>query len=131
MSALEYNKKRHEHSATELRAALKRLKDGKPTHPELQNDATISILSVAKEAGLTPQAVHRRHKDIITEINLARKLQPRRKNTLGEERIRKVMLEDVMLRDALQKLTSENATLLHRAVEAERALIKLKSARRT
>lgn len=37
-------------------------------HPDLQTPNRISIVSVAKEAGLTAQAVHKNHKDIAAQI---------------------------------------------------------------
>jgi hypothetical protein len=118
----ESNAKRHERSAAELRAALERLLAGAPTHPDLKESCRISIVCVAKEAGLTPQAVHRRHKGIVAEIANAKAGHKPAKLSKTAELLHISRREQAELRDKLANVISQNATMLVRATEAENAL---------
>lgn len=110
------------------RAALQRLIDKRPTHPDhAGKEIYISAASVAKEARRSRNPLYAMHRDILDEIELAKN-----KPALSEaskigrqtqlEKLAEMRRRIHQLESDKVKLSSENLLLLHRALVAEERL---------
>jgi hypothetical protein len=118
------------HAATEqaLRQAWERLRAGAPTHPKLVDcDGQLSISAVCLEAGRSRNALYSGHPDLLDQIRAAIK-RARRTEAQGKRNQQRSRMEADLAgcRADRQRLVSENAALLLRAVTAEEALARLK-----
>jgi hypothetical protein len=118
------------HAATEqaLRQAWERLRTGAPTHPDLVGgDWQLSVSVGCLEAGCSRNALYAGHTELLTEIRShVRRL--RRTEAQTEQNQKRSRLETYLAacRADRQRLISENAALLLRALTAEDALARLK-----
>ena len=113
-------------AATEraFREAWQRLEAGTPTHPDLRDhEWQLSISAVCLEARHSRNALYQGHPDLVHEIRaaIARKVQVTAETRHATKRN---SLETALAacRAERQRLISENATLLLRAMTAEEAL---------
>lgn len=103
-----------------LRDALARVLAGTATNVKPRH--RISVSAVASEAGLSRTAVYKLYPGIVKEIEAAARQNGARSVPRARRRELEVRTENSELRDRVALLLSQNATLLHRAVEAERRL---------
>jgi AcrR family transcriptional regulator len=101
-----------------LREALGRVLAG--TAHRVAPGHRISVSSVAKEAGLSRTALYKLYPDIVAEIELAAQQNAAPKVSRARRRELEVRRENDELHARVASLLSQNATLLHRATEAER-----------
>ncbi len=101
-----------------LRDALGRVLAG--TAHRVAPGHRISVSSVAKEAGLSRTALYKLYPDVVAEIELAAQLNAAPKVSRPRRRELEVRRENDELHAKVASLLSQNATLLHRATEAER-----------
>jgi hypothetical protein len=117
------------HAATEeaFREAWRRLKAGTPTHPELMGrDWQVTISTICLEAGHTRNALYDGHPGLLQEIRDAISGQQHATvRTRTEAKRGKLQAELAACRADMQRLISENAALLLRAVTAEETLARL------
>ena len=120
--------KRYAETERAPRQAWERLRTGTPTHPLLAGgDWQISISAVCLEAGCSRNALYDGHPELLQEIRTtigrqrqaAAKGHPKRGTSRLEEDL-------ATCRADRQRLISENAALLLRALTAEDALARLK-----
>src|ERR1700730_11473963 len=118
------------HAATEqdLRQAWERLRVGAPTHTDLvDSDWQISITAVCLEAGCSRNALYDGHPELLDEIRTTIARQRQMTVHRDPERTTSRLEEDLATcRVDRQRLISENAALLLRALTAEEALARLK-----
>jgi hypothetical protein len=117
-------------AATEqaLREAWERLRTGAPMHPKLvDRNVELSIAAVCLEAGCSRNALYDGHPELLDEIRAAieRARRAPAQRLLNQRRSR-METELAECRKDRQRLISENAALLLRAVTAEDALARLK-----
>jgi hypothetical protein len=120
-------------AATEqgFREAWQRLDAGTPTHPELRNhEWQLSVSAICIEAGHSRNALYDGHPDLLREMrtSIARKRQvdDQTRRTKQRNSLEAALAE---CRADRQRLISENAALLLRAVTAEEALARIKRGR--
>jgi hypothetical protein len=118
------------HAATEkaLREAWERLQLGAPRHPDLAGaDWQLSITTVCLEAGCSGNALYDGHPELLQEIKTA--IARNRSAAAQSGRCTKrygIEADLAACRADRQRLISENAALLLRAVTAEEALARMK-----
>jgi hypothetical protein len=126
-ASVERGKKRHAATAHALHQAWERLRAGAPTHPDqLGGDWRLSISAVCIEAGCSRNALYDGHPALLAEIRSAiAKHSPF--PLQGQQNTRRSRLEADLAacRADRQRLISENAALLLRAVTVEEALARL------
>ncbi len=118
------------HAATEkaLREAWERLRIGAPMHPDLVGaDWQLSITTICLEAGCSRNALYDGHPDLLRELKTAIAKQ----RHVGSQTVRDAKRYGIeadlsACRTERQRLISENAALLLRAVTAEEALARIK-----
>lgn len=113
----------------EFLAALNRLRDAKPTHPALiGRRIRISVRSVALEAGHSRSHLYREgYEEILDEIRLARPGSvTKSKHRSRDETVARLRDELQQVKAAMSALATENLTLFHRAIQAERRVLRLK-----
>lgn len=106
-----------------LEAALERLIAGRPTHMSLQRRRFhISVATVSREAAISRTTIYKKHRDLIEQIVKAAEVSPHysKRRSHHEQQVAKLLERVRELEGAQTKLVSENATLLHRVVEAEK-----------
>jgi hypothetical protein len=118
------------HAATEqaLRQAWERLRSGTATHPKLvDGNSELSISAVCLEARCSRNALYDGHPELLEEIRttIERARRTAAQGTRNQRRSR-IEAELAGCRDDRQRLISENAALLLRALTAEEALARLK-----
>ena len=124
-------KGRHEATERAFREAWQRLQAGTPTRPELsRRDWQLSISTICLEAGHSRNALYAGHPDLLREIRTA----IARNNRVRDDArpaTKRTNLETALAecRADRQRLISENAALLLRAIRAEEALARLKRSR--
>jgi hypothetical protein len=101
-----------------LRDALGRVLAG--TARRVAPGHRISVSSVAKEAGLSRTALYKIYPEIVSEIEVALQKNSSPKVSRARRRELEVRRENDELHARIASLLSQNATLLHRATEAER-----------
>jgi hypothetical protein len=118
------------HAATEkaLRQAWERLRLGVPTHPDLAGaDRQLSITTVCLEARCSRNALYDGHPELLHEIQTAIAKQRQAAGQTGRDAKRHGIEADLAAcRAERQRLISENAALLLRAITAEEALARMK-----
>ena len=126
--AIERGQKRHAATEKALREAWERLRIGAPTHPDLvATDWQLSISTVCLEARCSRNALYDGHPDLLRELKTAIAKQ-RHVSTQTERNAKRYGIEADLAacREDRQRLISENAALLLRAVTAEEALARTK-----
>jgi len=118
------------HAATDLafREAWQRLRARTPTHPRLVGrDWQFSISTICLEAGHSRNALYAGHPELLREIRetIAKHRQIEAQSA-RETRRDRLEAELAACRADRQRLISENASLLLRAVTAEEALARLR-----
>jgi hypothetical protein len=120
-------------TATEqgFREAWQRLEAGTPTRPELRDhEWQLSVSAICIEAGLSRNALYDGHPDLLREIRAAiarkRQVDDQTRRTKRRNSLEAALAE---CRADRQRLISENAALLLRAVTAEEALARIKRGR--
>jgi hypothetical protein len=118
------------HAATEeaLRQAWERLRVGVPTHPDLvAGDWQLSVSVVCLEAGCSRNALYAGHTELLDEIrsHIRRSRRTEAKTERNHKRSR-LETDFAACRAERQRLISENAALLLRAMTAEDALARPK-----
>jgi hypothetical protein len=109
-------------TAGKLRAALDRLVRGTPERPVSQHSADrLTVAALAREAGVARNAIYTNHRGILDELAQARSHEtvPDHLNST-KQRIAKHRAAVHDMQVQIRQLATENAGLLHRAVEAER-----------
>ena len=127
-ASLERGKKRHATTEHALRQAWERLRAGAPTHPGLLGgDWRLSISAVCIEAGCSRNALYDGHPELLAEIRSAIAKQSPFPHE-GQHNTRRSRLEADLAacRADRQRLISENAALLLRALTAEETLAQLR-----
>ena len=118
------------HAATEqaLRQAWERLRAGVPTHPDLVGGGwQLSVSVVCLEAGCSRNAVYARHIELLDEIrSYIGRARPTEVQAKGNRKRSRLEADLAACRADRQRLISENAALLLRALAAEDALARLK-----
>jgi AcrR family transcriptional regulator len=111
------NMSRADATRHELRLALLRLQHGRPQR--IKPGRKLSIAAVAEEAGITPAAIHNHYPDMAEEIRTLtrRGLRQQRDAKRAElqvarQRIRELDAEIAQLMREVEKLASENLSLL-------------------
>ena len=112
--------RRMQATAEKLRAALDRLTRGarEPSDAGIQR---LTVAALAREAGVSRNAIYANHRDILNELIRARQRQrvPDRivtiKDKITEQRS---VIED--MQHQIRQLATENAGLMRRTIEAER-----------
>jgi hypothetical protein len=120
--------KRHAATAQALRQAWERLRAGMPTHPDLVGGGwQLSVSVVCLEAGCSRNALYTGHTELLDEIR-SHVARLRRTNGQTERSQKRSRLETDLAacRADRQRLITENAALLLRALSAEDALARLK-----
>jgi hypothetical protein len=106
--------------AERYRDALKRLVTGRSgTKTRNGSEIRISPASVAAEAGLSRNPLYTTHRDILLEI---KQYSPQRSKHRPPRSVDQLRAEIEALRTQLRQQVSENATLLYRALQAEKQL---------
>src|SRR5262249_49923928 len=108
--------------------AWEHLRTGAPTHPKLlEGNCELSIAAVCLEAGCSRNALYDGHPELREEIRTAID-RARRTAAQGTRNQRRSRIETELAgcRGDRQRLISENAALLLRALTAEEALARLK-----
>jgi len=124
----ERGKKRHAATERALRQAWERLRIGAPTHPDLVGKRwQLSISALCLEAGRSRNALYDGHPELLAEIRSAIAKQqlatPQAENHAHRSRVEELL---AACRADRQRLISQNAALLLRALTAEDVLAKLK-----
>ncbi len=118
------------HAATEqaLRQAWERLRAGMPTHPDLVGgDWQLSVSVVCLEAGRSRNALYAGHTELLNEIRShVRRVRRTEAQTERNQKRSRLEADLAACRVNRQRLISENAALLLRALTAEDALARLK-----
>jgi len=127
-SAADRGAKRYAETERALRQAWERLKTGTPTHPLLLGDDwQFSISAVCLEAGCSRNALYDGHPELLQEIRTTIG-RPQQAAAQGAPKRGASRLEQDLAtcRADRQRLISENAALLLRALTAENALARFK-----
>ena len=103
-----------------LEAALARLVNGNPNN--VRPGYRISVNAVCREAGVSRQALYSRYRSFQDVIVAAAAKIGRPTVSRSRRREMDVRTENDALKARITALLSENATLLHRAVTAEKML---------
>jgi hypothetical protein len=118
------------HAATEraFREAWQRLQAGMPIHPELRDhEWQLSVSAICVEARRSRNALYKGHPALLREIRAAIAGKPhvedRDRHAMRRDSIEATLAER---RADRQRLISENAALLLRALKAEEALARIK-----
>jgi hypothetical protein len=109
-----------------LQAALERLVSGTPKHPSLRGRAyRPSVSALAREAGVSRNTIYANHRSIIKELNSSHPVKTRIRPT-PKQKITELgaMIEQLQLQK--RQLTTENAAILKRAMDAEKMLDQLR-----
>ena len=127
-SAADRGAERYAETERALRQAWERLRTGTPTHPLLiGGDWQISISAVCLEAGCSRNALYDGHAELLQEIRTTIGKQRQATTQRDPKRGTSRLEEDLATcRADRQRLISENAALLLRALTAEDALARLK-----
>ncbi|MCJ2877512.1 hypothetical protein JUM41_25035 [Rhizobium pusense] len=112
--------KRMEATAGKLRAALDRLlQEG--GQRSIVPTSRLTVAALAREAGVARNAIYSNHRDILDDLNQARR---RHTHTDQGRRVEDKISEQRSMMDEMQakirQLVTENAGLMRRAIEAER-----------
>lgn len=112
--------RRMEATAEKLRLALGRLVGGAGQRSNI-SIARLTVAALAREAGLSRNAIYANHRDILDDLTRARQRQrvPDRIATM-EDKIteQRGVIDD--MQQQIRQLATENAGLMRRAIEAER-----------
>ncbi len=110
-----------------LRTALERLVGDKPSHPSLRGRTyRLTVAVLAREARVSRNTIYANHRAILDELNpgdrqTVTSKQPARVQKMAELG---ALIEE--LRQRNRQLATENASLLKRAIDAEKAADRLK-----
>jgi isochorismate synthase EntC len=109
-----------------LQAALVRLLSGAPKHPSLRGQTyRPSVSALAREAGVSRNTIYANHRSILKELNSNHPVATWKRPAL-EHKVAELgaMIEQLQLQK--RQLATENATILKRAVDAEKMLDQLR-----
>ncbi|HLY89963.1 MAG TPA: hypothetical protein VKQ27_13355 [Acetobacteraceae bacterium] len=121
------HEKRRQGTEQRLRAALARLNSGTPIHPSLQGCAyqmTISVL--AREAGVGRNTIYTNHRSILDELSGANRRTTLPSRPAPTQKTTELTALIEQLRKQKRQLATENASLLKRAIDAEKAVDRLR-----
>ena len=127
-ASAERGAKRHAATEKALREAWQRLRAGAATHNDLVGGTwRLSVHAVCLEAGWSRNAIYNGHPELLAEIK-ADIAKHQRVPPPTRQKARRLRVETLLAacRDDRQRLISENAALLLRALTAEEALARIK-----
>jgi hypothetical protein len=127
-ASAERGAKRRAATETALREAWERLRAGAPTNPDLVSGTwRLSIQAVALEAGCSRDAIYDGHPELLawikSDIAKQQRVGPQTQQNARRSRVEELL---AACQDDRQRLISENAALLLRALTAEEALAHMK-----
>src|SRR4051794_12681949 len=113
--------KRLRNTDRKLREALKRLVQGAPTHPRLQNGAyRLTVTTLAKEARVGRNAIYTNHRELIDKLGDAERLRiVPDKLVVWEDKLAQQRALIQILKIEERRMITENAALLKRLLDAE------------
>lgn len=115
--------KRLRNTNRKLQEALARLLQGLPTHPALQKRPyRLNVTTLAREARVGRNAIYANHRTMIEELRRAdRQRAVPDKLATWEDKLAEQRTIIAALKNTERRLTTENAVLLKRALNAEAA----------
>ena len=122
MPVLNPYEKRRQETDRKLRDALDRMIKGTPRDASLQQRSyTLSVASLAREAGVARNAIYTNHRVMIDALRqAAQRVVPSKLESWGDKLAEQRAVIEV-LKTEQRRLATENAALLKRAIDAETA----------
>jgi len=123
MPVLNPYEKRRQETHRKLRDALDRLIKGTPQHGSLKDQRyTLSVASLAREAGVARNAIYTNHRSMIDALRQAaqQRVVPSKLESWEDKLAQRRAVIEV-LKTEQRRLATENAALLKRTIDAETA----------
>ena len=109
-----------------LRAALERLVNGTPNHRSLRGQTyRMNVSTLAREARVSRNTIYANHRSILEKLTTDHQV-TKRIRPAPEQKIAELGAMIDQLQQQRQQLTTENAALLKRAIDAEEMLDRLR-----
>lgn len=109
--------KRRQDSATQLREALDRLIDGRPTHAAHQRGYRLTVAALARESGIGRNAIYTNHRALLDALTAATATPP--PAATWQDRLDELQAIIGVMKLAERQQITQNAQLLARARTAE------------